>query len=63
MNRVNTPRGGPVSQLLVNGDTGGLDIGNNTADNAYVSVVFNGMVVELEPLTTGDRDFSISKTK
>lgn len=61
MNRINAPRGGPVSHLLVNGDTGGLDIGNNTEDDSHVSVIFNGMVVELEPLTTGVRETIISK--
>ncbi len=62
MNRVNAPRGGPLSHLLVNGDTGGLDIGNNTEDDAYVSAIFNGMVVELEPLTEGTREITIPKT-
>lgn len=41
MNRVNVARGGPVSHLMVNGDTGGLDIGNNTEDDSHVSVIFN----------------------
>src|SRR5690242_19497157 len=62
LNRVNAPRGGPLSHLLVNGDTGGLDIGNNTEDDSHVSVFFNGMVVELEPLEPAIREISISKT-
>ena len=62
LNRVNAPRGGPVSHLLVNGDTGGLDIGNNTEDDAHVSVLFNGMVVDLEPLPAGVREIIIPKT-
>lgn len=61
LNRVNAPRGGPVSHLLVNGDTGGLDIGNNTEDDSHVSVIFGGMVVELEPLTAGVREFTLPK--
>jgi hypothetical protein len=62
MNRVNAPRGGVVSHLLVNGDTGGLDIGNNTEDDCHVSVVFAGMVVELEPLAAGVREITVPKT-
>jgi hypothetical protein len=61
MNRVNVARGGPVSHLMVNGDTGGLDIGNNTEDDSHVSVIFNGMVVELEPLPADIREFSLPK--
>ena len=62
MNRVNPVRGGPVSYLMVNGDTGGLDIGNNTDGDSYVSVIFNGMVIELEPLPVGVREFNLTKT-
>ncbi len=62
LNRVNPPRGGPLSHLMVNGDTGGLDIGNNTEDDSHVSLFFNGMVVELEPLETGIREITITKT-
>ncbi len=61
MNRVNVTRGGVVSHLMVNGDTGGLDIGNNTEDDSYVSVIFNGMVVDLEPLPADVREVSIPK--
>ena len=47
---------------MVQGDTGGLDIGNNTDDDAHVSVFFAGMVVELEPLAADVREISITKT-
>lgn len=61
LNRINAARGGPVNHLKVNGDTGGLDIGNNTEDDSHVSVIFNGMVVELEPLPEDIREFTLPK--
>lgn len=62
MNRVNAARGGPLSYLMINGDTGGLDIGNNTEDDCHVSLVLMGMVVDLVPLPTEIREISIPKT-
>lgn len=62
INRVNAPRGGVVSHLMVQGDTGGLDIGNNTNDDAYVSVIFSGMVIELEPVAAGTREITVPKS-
>ncbi len=53
---------GPVNYLRVHGDTGGLDIGNNTDDDCHVTVLFRGFVVELEPLPTGIREISLGKT-
>lgn len=55
-------RQGPVNYLLVFGDGESKDIGNNTTDDSYVSIVFNGFVVELEPLPAGVREVTVSKT-
>lgn len=63
MNRVNpTTNNGPASHLLVNGDGESKDIGNNTNDDSYVSVVFRGLIVDLEPLPAGIREISLSKS-
>jgi hypothetical protein len=34
-----------ITQARINGDTGGLDIGNCTSDDAYLSVYFNSIYV------------------
>jgi hypothetical protein len=52
---------GPVSHLIVLGDTGGPDIGNNTDDDTHVRIIFKGLVVDLEPLATGVREISLPK--
>lgn len=57
-----TTNAGPVNYLRVNGDTGGLDIGNNTDDDCHVSVLFRGFVVELEPLAAGVREITLAKS-
>lgn len=63
INRVSstTTSNGPVNYLNVMGDTGGLDIGNNTTDDSYVSIYFRGFVVELEPLAAGIREVTLPK--
>ena len=50
-----------VSHLLVNGDGESKDIGNNTTDDSYVSIFFNGFVVELEALPAGVREITLGK--
>lgn len=63
LNRVNaSTTNSPVSHLLILGDTGGPEIGNNTEDDSHVRVVFRGMVVELEPLAAGVREITLPKT-
>ncbi len=52
---------GPVNYMLVNGDTGGLDIGNNTDDDSHVTVLFRGFIVELEPLPAGVKEIVLTK--
>jgi hypothetical protein len=59
--RKNAAAGGPVSHIIIQGDTGGNDVGNNTNDDSYVSVYFNGLVIELEPLPAGVSELKISK--
>ncbi len=54
-------RQGPVHHLMINGDGSGPDIGNNTVDDSHVSIVFNGFVVELEPLPAGVREIVLEK--
>jgi hypothetical protein len=51
-----------VNHLLVNGDGESKDIGNNTTDDSYVSIIFNGFVVELEPLPENVKEFSLPKS-
>ena len=55
-------RQGPVNYLLVFGDGESKDIGNNTTDDSYVSIFFNGFVVELEALPETIKEFSLPKT-
>jgi hypothetical protein len=63
LNRISgLSRQGPVSHLFVNGDGESMDIGNNTTDDSYVSIFFNGFVVELEPLAGGVREITLAKT-
>lgn len=63
VNRVNpTSSNSPVSHMLIKGDTGGTDIGNNTDDDTYVNIIFRGFVVELEPLAAGIKETTIPKT-
>jgi hypothetical protein len=62
-NRVDAPRGGIVSYLMINGDTGGLDIGNNTTDDCFLdAIVFVGMIVDLAALPKGMREIKLVKT-
>jgi hypothetical protein len=51
-----------VNHLLINGDGESKDIGNNTTDDSYVSIIFNGFVVELEPLPENVKEFSLPKS-
>ena len=63
LNRVNpSSRNTPVYYLMVNGDGESKDIGNNTNDDSYVNITFNGFVVELEPLPTDVREISLGKS-
>lgn len=63
LNRVGpASRIGPASHLIVNGDGESKDIGNNTNDDSYVSVFFNGFVVELEPLPSEVREYNLAKS-
>lgn len=62
LSRMNATRGGPVSHLMVNGDGESKDIGNNTNDDSHITVYFAGMVIELEPLPSGMREISLSKS-